>query len=69
METKPFKFGLYFKSSASSPLLLDSVYSTLSEAEQASSKLFEELSTHLTWPGYCVLVQPINSNGEPILSV
>ena len=52
-------FGVFYRSSASAPVELDSTHSSLLEAERESSRLFDELVEALSWPGFHVWVEEL----------
>jgi hypothetical protein len=61
-------FGVFYRSSASAPVELNSTHTSLMEAERESSKLFDELVEALTWPGFHVWVEPVDTEGTPTMT-
>jgi hypothetical protein len=61
-------FGVFSRSSASAPVELNSTHASLLEAERESSRLFDELLEALTWPGFHVWVEPVDTEGSPTMT-
>lgn len=68
-ETKhQLTFGVFYRSSSSAPVELNGTYTSLLEAEKESAKLFDELTETLSWPGFCVWVEPVDIEGTPTMT-
>lgn len=61
-------FGVFYRSSGSAPVELDSTHGSLLEAERKSAKVFDELTETLGWPGFSVWVEPVDTEGTPTMT-